>query len=206
MTTPSAPRPATAGRTRAPNRSPEEIRELLVEATVELLSAGPPAAVTVRAIAERAGVQHSLITRHFTSKDHLVAVALGQLTADYTRAVEAADDPVDGYLRALAHLRATPSAAAAMAVDASARAGDSIEERFPGYAAHLAQILAAGRRDDDHARLVAGVTFALIAGWSVVEPIVLEAAGLDHLDRSAVDDEVAGIVRRLIARETEPSP
>ena len=39
--------------------------------------------------AERAGVQHSLITRHFTSKDHLVAVALGRLAGRSARRVVA---------------------------------------------------------------------------------------------------------------------
>ena len=192
-----------AGRTRAPNRAPEEIRAVLVAATVELLSEGPAGDVTVRAIAGRAGVQHSLITRHFTSKDELVAVALGQLAAEYRQVVDGGDGPADGYLRALDHLRANPTAAVAMATGGSARAGGSPEDRFPGYAAHLHQIVAAGAPDDEHTRLVAGVTMALVAGWTFLEPIVLAAADLEHLEPDAVQAEIAGIVTRLIQREAE---
>jgi len=196
---------AAPDRRRGPNRTPDAIRALLVGATVELLSEGPPASVTVRAIADRAGVQHSLITRHFTSKDHLVAVALGELAAEYAAVVEGGADPVDGYLSALDHLRANPTGAFALAAGGSARAGESPEERFPGLAAHVGQIVAAGGRDDDHTRLVAGLTVALVAGWSVLEPNVLAAGGLDHLDPETVQREVAGVVRRLIEREIAPA-
>ena len=197
-----AARSTAAGRTRAPNRTPDEVRSLLVAATVELLSEGPAGDVTVRAIASRAGVQHSLITRHFTSKDELIAVALGQLAADYRQVVEGGDGAADGYLRALDHLRANPTAAVAMAVGGSARAGGSPEDRFPGYAAHLDQIFGTGAPDDEHTRLVAGVAMALVAGWTFLEPIVLAAGDLEHLDPDAVQAEIAGIVTRLIQRET----
>lgn len=202
MAPPPTPRPRADGRTRAPNHTPDEIRALLVAATVELLSEGPAAEVTVRAIATRAGVQHSLIARHFTSKDELVAVALGELAAEYQAVVDGGDGPADGYLRALDHLRANPTAAVAMASGGSARAGSSPEDRFPGYATHLGQIIAAGAPDDEHTRLVAGVAMALVAGWTFLEPIVLAAADLEHLDPDAVQDEIAGIVTRLIERET----
>jgi AcrR family transcriptional regulator len=197
-----APRTTSEPRTRAPNRTPDELRSLLVASTVELLSEGPVDAVTVRAIASRAGVQHSLIARHFTSKDELVAVALGELADEYRGVVEGGDGPADGYLRALDHLRANPTAAVAMASGGSARAGDSPEARFPGYAAHLDQVLAAGAPDDEHTRLVAGAAMALVAGWTFLEPIVLAAADLEHLDPDAVQAEIAGIVNRLIQRES----
>jgi AcrR family transcriptional regulator len=175
---------------------------MLVDATVELLSEQPLDTVTVRAIATRAGVQHSLITRHFTSKDELVAVALGRLTSAYREVVEGGDDATDGYLRGLDHLRANPTAAVAMTAGGSVRSGSSPADRFPGYAAHLEQVVAAGAVDDDHTRIVAGVALALVAGWTFIEPLVLAAGDLGHLDPDAVQAEVAGIVTRLIERET----
>jgi TetR/AcrR family transcriptional regulator, repressor for neighboring sulfatase len=189
-------------RRRGPNRTPEAVRTLLVAATVALLSEGPPASVTVRAIAERAGVQHSLITRHFASKDQLVATALRELADAYAGVVDDGDDAAGGYLRALDHLRANPTAAVALAAGPSVREGDSPAERFPGYAAHVRQILAAGGRDDDHTRVVAGLGVALVAGWSILAPNLLAAGELEHLDAETVQAEVAGVVRRLIARET----
>ena len=201
-----APRAPASTRRRAPNRTPDEIRSILVDATVELLSEQPVGAVTVRAIAARAGVQHSLITRHFTSKDELVAVALARLTAAYREDVEAGDDATDGYLRALDHMRANPTAAVAMAAGGSARAGSTPAVRFPGYAAHVEQIVAGGAPDDDHTRLVAGVAMSLVAGWAFLEPLVLAAGDLGHLDPDAVQAEVAGIVTRMIERETAPAP
>ncbi len=62
------PRSAARGRV--------EVREALVEAAITLLATRGPAAITTREIAERAGVQHGLIHRHFGSKEALLTAAL----------------------------------------------------------------------------------------------------------------------------------
>ncbi|MFD1808503.1 TetR/AcrR family transcriptional regulator [Gemmobacter lanyuensis] len=53
----------------------ERRREALITAALELIAEGGPAAATVRAIAERAGVTPGLIRHYFQSKDDLTRAA-----------------------------------------------------------------------------------------------------------------------------------
>ena len=185
-----------------PYRKGDDVRADLLQATVDLLSERLPTDVSIRAIGDRAGLQHSLVNRHFGSKDQLVAVALSELTTRYAGIVADADDPVDGFLAALDHLRDNPTRALAMSADGSERTGDDAAAKFPGFNAHLAQFVAAGAPDDEHTRLVTAMVIALIAGWAFLEDTFLEAAGLDEVDDDEIRDRVAGIIGRLIERET----
>ena len=47
-------------------------------ATVELLAERGPREITVRAVAERAGVNHALVHRHFGTKDDLIRAVITQ--------------------------------------------------------------------------------------------------------------------------------
>lgn len=74
--------------TRRPyRREPEDVRrEALINAALDLIAEGGPAAATVRAIADRAGVTPGLIRHYFASKDELVLESYRQtmerMTAD----------------------------------------------------------------------------------------------------------------------------
>ncbi len=57
----------------------EHRRETLIAAALDLIAEGGPAAATVRAIAERAGVTPGLIRHYFTSKDDLTRAAYTQM-------------------------------------------------------------------------------------------------------------------------------
>lgn len=70
---PTHPRRAPRGR--------EQVRAALLDAAADLFAAHGPAAVSVRDVAARAGVNHGLVHRHFGSKEALVAATLEQLAA-----------------------------------------------------------------------------------------------------------------------------
>ena len=53
-----------------------DVREKLVAAASELLADRPASAISVREIADHAGLHHSLIHRHFGGKAQLVAAAV----------------------------------------------------------------------------------------------------------------------------------
>jgi AcrR family transcriptional regulator len=59
-----------------------EGREALLRATHELLAEQGPGGLTLRAVAERAGVRPTLVHYHFGSKEDLVGEALAQIAAD----------------------------------------------------------------------------------------------------------------------------
>jgi AcrR family transcriptional regulator len=197
--------PVNAAERRAPYRKPEEVRADLLAATRELLAERPARQVTVREIAARAGTQHSMITRHFGSKDALVATAVGAVASDYAAAVDSADGPGEGYVAALRHLRRLPMSGMVLTTPDAERAGEGREERFPGYAAHLRQLLDAGAPDDLRTRVLAGLTLGTVVAWSLMDGTILEAAGIDR-DRAP---EVDAVVEQLVAdlvRSQLPGP
>ena len=56
-------------------------RDRLIEAAARLLDKGGPAAVTLRAVADRCGVSHNAPYKHFASKAELLAaIASRELT------------------------------------------------------------------------------------------------------------------------------
>ncbi len=71
----------------------ERRRESLISAAVDLVSEGGPAAATVRAIAERAGVTPGLIRHYFSGKEELsraaYAAMMGRMVADNKAAIDA---------------------------------------------------------------------------------------------------------------------
>ena len=72
----------------------ERRREALIAAALDLIAEGGPAAATVRAIADRAGVTPGLIRHYFDSKDHLTREAyramMAAMQADNAAVLEAA--------------------------------------------------------------------------------------------------------------------
>jgi AcrR family transcriptional regulator len=181
---------------RAAYRKAEAVRADLLTATVELLSQRPARDVTVREIAERAGVQHSMITRHFGSKRALVAEAVAQVSADYSTAVAAADDPPDGYVLALRHLRSAPASGLVLTASDDRRTGEDAEERFPGLAVHLQHLLGAGADDDLETRVLAGLLISTVIAWGLGRDTAMDAMDIPR-DRT---DEVDRIAEDLVGR------
>lgn len=73
----------------------------MLDAAAELLDQLPPSAPATRNIARLAGVQQSLIFRHFGSKEQLVRAVAFRYALGYRDAVQAAgDDPMAGFHRA----------------------------------------------------------------------------------------------------------
>jgi AcrR family transcriptional regulator len=69
-----------------PRRSSEEIRQLLIEAAVELFAEQGYAGTTTRQIATRAGVSGTLLFRNFDGKEGLFRAAVIQPLDDFLRA------------------------------------------------------------------------------------------------------------------------
>lgn len=92
--------------------SEETRREALITAALELVAEGGPAAASVRAIADRAGVTQGLIRHYFSSKDDLNRAAYRRLVSRMT---------IDS-LAALDTAHNTPQARLAAFIVASLRA------------------------------------------------------------------------------------
>lgn len=103
-------------------------RQRVVDAALELGSAGGYESVQMRDVASTAGVALGTIYRYFTSKDHLLAAAMVDWSADLERRLgqrpphggTAADAVVDVIRRATRPMERDPRLAAAMVQAAAA--------------------------------------------------------------------------------------
>lgn len=191
---------------RAAYRKADTVRGDLLHATLGLLSERPARDLTVREIAARAGVQHSLITRHFGSKDALIAEAVGLVASQYAHEVASAEDAADGFARGVRHLRAAPSAGFVLTAPADRRTGDDADARFPGLAVHLRALLDAGADDDMETRVLAGLLISMVIGWSVGRDTVMQAMDLPGDATTDVDRLAEELVARLVRSQLPDGP
>ena len=178
-------------------RGREQIRAALIASTLDLLESNG-LDISIRQIAERADVPHSVIGRYFGSKDELVRSAIeSTLPADR----EAAQ-----------HHDTAEETARAMFDSGVAR---------PERIRILAQLLQAGieprdiraeapmmtslvklieERQPDHAdpRIIAAAVSALSMGWVLAGDYIVDHTGIDVLDRDEVHEELKRLMLRLL--------
>jgi AcrR family transcriptional regulator len=74
-------------------RGPDEVRRALMAATEQICSQRPPGSVTVRDIAEAAGVNHGLVHHYFSSKRVLLEETMVWIETGLLEAMAGIDDP-----------------------------------------------------------------------------------------------------------------
>jgi AcrR family transcriptional regulator len=172
----------------------------LIDATIALLAERGPAAISVRDIAARGGVNHGLVHRHFGSKQALVRAALDRLATELFDTAGAARLDVPG-LRALftatAQHEAYWRALARTVLDGEP--AREFQSRFPTIHRVVEtfremQQSGALTTELDAPMLTAGLG-ALVLGWLVFEPFLLAATGLDARGR---DDNRSALLATLL--------
>jgi AcrR family transcriptional regulator len=78
--------------------------DAVLDAATELIADRGPKAVTVRAIAQRAGVNHALVHRYFGSKEELIAAVITREVAHFSELAFGVGDPSETFGRMLAAL------------------------------------------------------------------------------------------------------
>jgi AcrR family transcriptional regulator len=166
----------------------------LVTAAAGLFEEVGPNAVSVRSIAESAGVNHGLVHHYFGSKAGLVQAVLEQLAEESAaaireRGVDAVIDPDDGRVRR--HVRVLTR----VVLDDAAPEG--FQAQFP-IVAYLGSL---GRDtlglDDETSRLRASQVVALMVGWLILEPWLLASAGLGVESTEAARADLQAAMVRL---------
>jgi AcrR family transcriptional regulator len=177
----------------------DEIRAAVIAAATALFAERSPRAVSVREIAAAAGVQHSLVHRHFGTKDDLVREVLAAEGARIASRVEAAGDPVEGIVAEFRQVmdNGVLLRAVARALLDGVRPGTFTQEH-PAIRS-LIELTAAASvdRPDRDPRVVVAFSVAAAAGWQIFEDWLRLAADLDR-DREEVRAEVAELLRELI--------
>ncbi|HYW02590.1 MAG TPA: helix-turn-helix domain-containing protein [Gammaproteobacteria bacterium] len=168
-----------------PPRGREAVREALIAAATELFARHGPAAVPVRRIAARAGVNHGLVHRHFGSKRGLLRAVLDRLVQDLARQSGASG----GRALASARLfRATREQQSYWRILAHSLLEGEDPRRIQGGFPVVAQMLAEARQAAAEGRLATGLdpaavvaaNVALALGWLQFEPFLLAASELDR--------------------------
>lgn len=188
-----APRGRPPRRRGAPHGE-DAVRSSLLAAATELFADQGPGQVSVRQVADAAGVNHGLVHYYFGSKDGLLAAVLDQCARDV--ADELADNAdltalldssgaVARHGRLLAHLILAADDPAAFQTD------------FPTQRLLVEHLRARGL-SLPRARRRAAQMSALVLGWQLFGPFLTTATGIAHDDRhrQALLDEA---IDRLLA-------
>lgn len=185
-----------------PPRGKQEVVEALVDAAAELFADRGPAAVSVREVAARAGVNHALVFRHLGSKSELVRSVWRRVMADLAgREVERPDyDGFVGLARSIARDEKVWKLTARAILDGEKRLIDEQQ-----YAFVDAMVWAMARGQDAgmvvknvHPRLVVGMIVALGFGWLIFEPVLEPALRLQGGEPGAVREKLRQTVASTI--------
>ncbi|GGK35243.1 TetR/AcrR family transcriptional regulator [Nocardia camponoti] len=148
------------------------IRAAVLEHAAHLFAERGPNATSVRDIAERAGINHGLVFRHFGAKDNLIGAVLDHLGDQH--------DP---------NANLTPNPGAQLHVRVLVRClldgypVGELQHRFPIMEA-LIERAKAGGAEQHSASLAAANAAALLIGWEILGPFLRAATGLDEVSES----------------------
>ena len=179
----------------------DEVTDAVLDAAERLFAAAGPPQVSLRAIAQEAGVTYGLVYRHFGTKDVLFERLLERYaerwrahlgdSPDYVAALEellGSGFDTGPYLRLLAWSLLTGD---------SGRAADSY--RRHSALDELPPLSPAGSQaGETTARLTTGAALAMAFGWRFFNPFIRAALHLDDEDPAAVQQDIRAQLRRLI--------
>lgn len=204
MPSPDSTPSGDAVRKRGRPRRDAEMVPLILDAAERLIAGRGVISVSVRDIADEAGVPHSAIYRYFENKEDVLRQVLKrgrdrQIAHDEERrqAGRAAKGVVDWIMTAnrcyyMAVARAAMEGQTASALGLNPE--DSPARRSV-KALQCDEPEAGGRHD---ARVVVAAATALTVGWVVAEEWILEIAGLADRDRRAVREAIDAVLGDMI--------
>ena len=191
------------------HRGRERTTVAILDAAEYLFSVRGFTAVTVRAIAERAGVSHALVHRYVGSKADIYRAVL---TRNEDAILGAAPNDPDLLASASAMFRAgvTEQGRYVRLIAHSALHGLSYDRTSGRFAAterlvELAQqaaesALPAERAEKDlDPRLVVAACVAFLLGWVATESWVRPAAGIEDMDEAEIEAGLERIVRGILS-------
>ena len=172
----------------------------LLEAAMACFAEFGPNDVSVRAIAERAGVNHGLVHHYFGSKAGLVDAVVREAQEYFSEtlansgglALVTIDDP-----RPLTAMRAI----ARIIVDGAMPAHQA---EFPVIAAAATLVENLGVHDGEQSRLLAAQVMAMLMGWSLFEPFLVAAIGRTPDDAPELRSQLRASARRMVTASVSP--
>ncbi len=188
------------------------VMDAVLDAATELIADRGPNAVTVRAIAERAGINHALVHRYFGTKDDLIGAVIAREVAWFRQLAEPDDEPTVVFARLLAGLstRRTYVRFMARAILDGYRTGDLrpdvlLFRDVLGIAAPLTPPIGAEGQADPRVVLAALGSMAL--GWRIFGDFLSTGFGLDAIPLGQRDAAIDGFITSvMLARPADRDP
>ncbi|MFE7721460.1 helix-turn-helix domain-containing protein [Nocardia rhizosphaerihabitans] len=167
-----------------------EVVSAVLTSAADLFAERGPAATSIRDIAERAGVNHGLVFRHFGAKDQLVAAVLNHLGAE----TAAQDD--DAALSAADPRWQRHWVVLARCILDGFDVG-KLQERFP-VMSRLVDAARPHHSETQAAAVAAANVAALELGWRMFGPFLRESTGLAELPATELQREIDAAAVRIL--------
>ena len=184
-----------AARAASAARGSAAVQASLIETAADLFAERGPRAVSVREVADAAGVNHGLVHHYFGSKAGLVTAVLDHLAREATEEINRHEPLAVFYAEGGATAR-HGRIVAHLLLEGSDPA--ELKSGFPGFEALIGRCRDEGMTPKDARRRAAQVV-ALVLGWQLFEPYLTAAADLpatEHARRAVLDDGVARLLHR----------
>ena len=185
-------------------RGREASERALIDAAVELFAENGVRGVSVRAIAKHANVNHGLVHHYFGSKAGLVTAVLDTLAVRLATLAGPMGTSSDGQAfvedteQTRTHVRVLAYAILEGSVT-EYQTSFPIVERFAALAQNVFGL------DEATARLRSVQAAAMIFGWMMLEPWLLNAGGFDPARTNELRPRLVEGIVRLAARDA-PAP
>ena len=201
----------TANGSQAKPNGRAAVMEAVIDAAQELYVGRSPDEVSVRELAERAGVSHALVHHYFGPKRELLRAVLERsaetIDADVDWTTSAEDVAVRTFESALEH---PDYVRAILRNSIDGLEPELLERGYPTVDGLIKLILEPPLEAPEELphcdpHVVAAVVVALNYGWIATEGWLLRSAGLDDRDPEEVKAEVACVIRTLVRMVQSPS-
>ena len=148
--------------------------------------------MSLRDVADEAGVTYGLIHHHFEGQDGLIAAVMSSAVAEFREAISASAGPPQMLEAFLEH----PDMALLMAQLTMSGTPPTWDE-FPVVTGTIA-LVSSWEQDPEKARVLAAAVLAAAAGWVILAPFLRQSADLDSIDPARVRAELGAAMARLI--------
>lgn len=162
-------------------------RRALIDAGRELMSKRPAGEISIRDIARRAGIPHTMLYRHIGSKEELRRIIVDEVVTDVRAQIPPTADPTEA---ALGAVRAAINHADDFRILAFSLLSGDETGQYDGETV-LTALLRVMRAQDGQGPIDTDVAVAaigaLILGWGTFRDRIQQGTGIDDIPRDQVD-------------------
>lgn len=188
----------------APPRGREQVIDAIIEATIKLCRTGGPEKVTLRRVADHAGVNYGLVHRHFGTRAAVIQAAMRR---SHERSFHVLVEPFENLETAVSHILVEGSNTLARVMAWGILQGE-IDSILPPTESSLmlTGLYQLAVRDSDAKsaadalalRTMVGTLIAALLGWRLFEPYIIRGLKLEGTAQPAIYRSILSVLQRII--------